>query len=171
LITIKIFKKPILYLVCILISLIIIAGCSKGELDIPEYQPITEPPPVEITIERLFDDYVADKTAADIRYKNERFLIYEVEVERVGGEWVYIGLGEWVFEKTHFISGSVKFYLSGEDYGIMQNIEEGYVLNVVGECVGLTASPYDKTPFILFHDCWVESVVGDLGTGVYEDPY
>lgn len=47
----------------------------------------------------------------------------------------------------------------------MQKIEEGFVLNVVGECYGLLEG------FIYIGDCWIESIVGDLGTidgeGIY----
>jgi len=89
----------------------------------------------------------------------------------VDGYWEYIGLGEWVFEKISFISGSVKFELRREDYGIMQNIEEGYVLNIVGECRGLISGGYDREPYIFVNDYWVESVIGDLGTGEWVDPY
>ena len=97
-----------LYLVAIAIlatNLIGFTGCTgsaENTLAVPEFEE-PEPPPVEVTIDQLYAEYIADEVAANTRYKNERLLIYEVEVEQVGGEWIYIGLGEWVFEKTYFI--------------------------------------------------------------------
>jgi len=163
-------KRAIFCLAFLLTISIILAGCSGDELDLPIYQPIADPP-IEVTLEQLFNDYLADRNAADVKYNEQRLLFKDVKVEKTGGEWVYIGLGEWVFEKTFFTSESVKFRLRGEDYGIMQNIEVGYILNVVGESRGLISSAYGNKEQILVDDCWVESVVGDLGTNVYEDPY
>ena len=159
--------------VAVLAVSIIGFGCAnntESTSTAPEFEE-PGPPPIEITVDQLYGEYTADEATADAKYMGERLLFYEVEVERVDGYWVYIGLGEWNFEKTFFISGSVKFRLQGEDYGIMQNIEEGYVLNIVGECRGLISGAYDKKPLILVYDCWVGSVVGDLGTGEMPDSY
>jgi hypothetical protein len=142
-------------------------GCTKScgnAVVIPEYEGIG-PPPIEVTVDQLFSEYMTDETSADAKYKGERLLFYEVEVEQVLGEDVCIdiGRGEWVYEKFFFISGSVQFGL--RDFGIMQNMEEGFVLNVVGVCYGLLEG------FVFIEDCWVESIVGDLGMSDGEDIY
>ena len=143
-------------------------GCTKScgnAVVIPEYEGIG-PPPIEVTVDQLFSEYMTDETSADAKYKGERLLFYEVEVERVLGEEGYFAVGfgeEWIFVKDFFVSGSVKFGL--RDDGIMQNIEERFVLNVVGECYGLLEG------FVYIEDCWVESIVGSLGTSGGEGIY
>jgi len=155
--------------ILILFSIIALTGCAKHELFIPEYNTLN-PPPEEITIGQLQSDYRVNEIAANAKYKGERLLFNEVEVEQLGGQWVYIGLGEWIFEKTYFVSGSIKFRLRGEDYAIMQSIEEGYVLNIVGNCRGLVPGGYGEEPVVLVTDCWIESVVGNLGI-TWEPPF
>lgn len=152
-------------LILLLSSLIVLTGCARYELFVPEYQRFS-PPPDEITIERLLSDYMTDQVAADAKYKGERLLFSEVEVEQVLGDDVFIEIGLWereIFVKTFFVIGSVKFGL--RDSVIMQNIEERFVLNVVGECRGLLEG------FVYIEDCWVESIVGDLGTSGGEGIY
>ena len=155
-------KNKILIISALLLSSIIaLTGCAKYEFFIPEYNALNSPPE-EITIGQLRSDYRVNEVAADAKYKGERLLFNDVEVEQLGGQWVYIGLGEWIFEKTYFFSGSVKFRLWGEDYAIMQSIEEGYVLNIVGDCRGLVSGGYGEEPLVLVTDCWVERVIGDI---------
>ena len=164
----------------LVVALIGLTGCTESagsSIVVPTFTELG-PPPIEVTVEQLYQEYLADETAADAKYKGERLIFNEVEVEEVvrvldyGGGMVdyYVywvanypvisiedGMALDVIFKTHFIIGFVKFRLRGEYYGIMQNIEEGYVLNIVGECQGLFQSG-----FIIIDDCWVESVIGDL---------
>ena len=115
---------------------------------------------------------MADETAADAKYKGERLLFNEVEVEEVDSHLVHVGGGEEVRLKYFFIIGFVQFYL--RDFDIMQNIEVGYVLNIVGECRGLVSGLWwysDGEPLLLVNDCWVESVIGDITTGGEIDIY
>ena len=156
--------------VAVLAGSIIGFGCANNTESTsaaPEFEELG-PPPVEVTVDQLYAEYMADKAAADAKYKGERLLFHEVEVEQVDGYFEYIGLGEWVFEKISFISGPVKFELRGEYYGTMQNIEEGYVLNIVGEGWGLQGRSRD---IVAIYNCWVESVIGDLGTNEEFDYY
>jgi len=145
------------------------AGNTENGLIVPTF---TEPgpPPKEITIDQIYAEYMADEAAADAKYKWERLLFYEVEVEQVVGKYMILaealGAASLDFAKLYFTAGSVKFRLRGEDFGsIMQNIEEGYVLNIVGECRGL------QKGFVAIDNCWVESVIGDLGTGEEAEYY
>ncbi len=132
----------------------------------PEFEE-PEAPPMEVTIDQLCADYTADAAAADTKYRGGRLLFYDVEVQQVVGGYYQmspaLGADSLQYVKLYFTNGLVKF--KPQDFGIMQNIEEGYVLNVVGECIGLNQG------FIYIEDCWVESVVGDIGTGGYVDYY
>ena len=165
----KSWKIAFFFFICISSSLIAMAGCARYDLFIPAYQDFTKPPD-ETTIEQLVYDYTADEVTADAKYKGKGLLLNEVEVDNLDGYWVYIGLGEWVFEKTFFYSGTVKFELRGDDYAILQNIEEGYVLTIVGECQGLVSGVYNKEPYIFINDCWVNNISGDLRNSTWEAP-
>lgn len=167
-------KSHFLVIIGILaISLMSLSGCAKPTYFIPEFV-YPGPPPIEVTIDQIYADYMVDEAAAYAKYKGERLLFTEVEVEELGGYYVYIGMGMEVFVKTFFTAGHVKFELRGEDLGIMQNIEQGYVLNIVGECQGLVSKVWNiigGEPLLFVNDCWVGSVVGDIGTSVYVNVY
>lgn len=147
------------------------SGCTSGEgstITVPEFE-VIGPPPVEVTIEQLYTDYVANEAAANAKYKEEKLLFYRIEVEEVVGNYFQmaeaLGVGDYSYVKLYFINGAMKFKLRENYFGIMQNIEEGYILNIIGECEGL------REGFIIIDDCWVESVVGDLGTNEELDFY
>ena len=166
------FKHPFIAAIgSLLVGLISITGCAgntENGFTIPTF---TEPgpPPIEVTINQIYAEYIADEATADANYKGERLLFYEVEVEQVVDKYLQmaeaLGAANPDLIKLYFTAGFVKFRLRGEDFSIMQNIEEGYVLNIVGECRGL------QKEFIAIEDCWVESVIGDLGTGEVVDYY
>jgi len=139
-------------------------GCTSGggsHVTVPEFEGIG-PPPIEVTIDLLYADYVANEEDTIAKYSEKKLLFSGVEVEEVVGNYFMMadamGAGELVYVKLHFTAGDVKFKLREEYFGIMQNIEEGYVLNIIGKCEGL------REGVIVVDDCWVESVVGDLGT-------
>jgi len=151
----------------LVVALIGLSGCTGNPDDVTS--PIIMPlnPPIEVTIDQLYTEYMADEAAADAKYKWERLLFNEVEVEQVVASLFDVGHGHFVFVNEYFMTGHVKFRL--RDFGIMQNIEVGYVLNLVGECQGLQGLPRE---IVAIYDCWVESVIGDLGEGEeWIDPY
>ena len=153
----------------LVVGLICLSGCTESagsSFVVPTFEE-PGPPPMEVTVDQLYQEYMSDEAAADAKYKGERLLFYEVEVEQVVGKYLMMAeeAADLDFAKLYFTAGFVKFRLRGEDFGIMQNIEEGYVLNIVGECRGL------QKEFIAIEDCWVESVIGDLGTGEEVDYY
>jgi len=157
--------------VAVLAVSIIGFGCANNTESTsaaPEFEE-PGPPPIEITVDQVYADYVANEEDADVKYSEKILLFSGIEVEEVVGNYFfmseYMGAADLVFVKLYFTSGSAKFKLRDEYFGIMQNIEEGYVLNVVGECEGL------QEGFIIIDDCWVESVIGDLGTDADEDSY
>ncbi len=60
-----------------------------------------------------------------------------------------------LFVNEYIMIGLVKFRL--RDFSVLQNIEAGYVLNIVGESRGLLRG------FVIIKYCWVESIEGDIG--------
>jgi hypothetical protein len=146
-------------------SLITLPGCTPTE-DSSLTSPLDGEivPPLVVTIDQLYAEYMADEVAADAKYKWKRLAFYEVVVEEVFGSISYFDFGYEAFRKTHFMSGSVIFTDLLDFEVAMQNIEVGFVLNIVGECRGL------KDGSVSISDSWVESVKGDLGTVEQEAP-
>ena len=139
---------------CVLIIFSIgLTGCTDaaGKELLPTFAPIFEglnAPPVEVTIGQISDNYEIDPIAADDKYRRKRFCFYNVEVEEVDDSNT----------KRFFMAGNVKFFLRSTS--MMQNVEPGFVLNLIGECKGLVGASRE---IVTVNDCWVESVVGDLG--------
>ncbi len=151
----------------LVISLVVLSGCAGNDsavLTFPAFEaPL--PPPVEVTVDQLYQEYMADETAADAKYKGERLLLNEVAVEEVVSQ-TFISGGSSSTLNLYFMNGLVRFKL--RDLRIMQNIEAGYVLNIVGECMGLQkvyAMAKEYVIYVGIEDCWVESVIGDIGSG------
>lgn len=130
-------------------SLIVLAGCARYELFVPEYKNFT-PPPDELTIEQLVSDYMADEVAADTKYKGRTFLFTGVEIEEAR-----TNLNTYPPPlDVYLISGLVKFtprYNTGFD-----DIEKTFVVDIIGECQGWQFSR------VLIADCWVGIIEGDL---------
>ena len=144
-----------------LISLIFMTGCAGSTENGFVVPTFTEPgpPPIEVTVEQLYAEYMADETAADAKYKWKRLLFAEVDVEEVVGKIYVDQHGDPIFLNDYFVSGHIKFIELQDFFVVMQNIKAGYVLNIVGDCRGLNQG------FVYISDCWVESVIGDLGKG------
>lgn len=113
-----------------------------------------EPPPTEISCDELYSAYLEDEMTADAKYKNKRLWFSNVEVTDVAAYYTLSG-GELLPVKTSFCSKNIKFQLSNPY--IMQNVEVGYILNIVGQCTGLSQN------YVFIWDCWANSVVGDIG--------
>ena len=155
----------------ILTTVVGIGGCKGNDEEvvvIPEFQGIG-PPPLEVTISQVYADYLTNEEDADAKYSKEKLLFSEVEVEEIFGNYFQmgdaLGAGELSYVKLSFNAGTAKFKLREEYFGVMQNIEEGYVLNIIGQSRGL------QEGLLLIDDCWVESVIGDLGIGEELDFY
>ena len=155
------FRYIFIVTLCILLgSLISVTGCNNTESNIvlADYEEISQKPPIELTIGQLYEDYITDPIAADDEYKGKRLCFYEVKVEEV------VSFG--ATGKQYFITGDVKFILRSTSK--MQNVEQSYVLNLVGECRGIDNTP---SKVVTIKDCWVESVIGDLGEDEWFNPY
>jgi hypothetical protein len=143
-------------------------GNGGGDIITPEFTGIG-PPPIEVTISQVYADYLTNEDDADVKYGKDKLLFSEVEVEEIFGNYFQmgdaLGAGELSYVKLSFNAGTAKFKLREEYFGVMQNIEEGYVLNIIGQSRGL------QDGLLLIDDCWVESVKGDLGIGEELDFY
>ncbi len=145
--------KKIVFFIYILLmsSLIVLTGCARYQLFVPEYQHFT-PPPDEVAIEQLLSDYMTNGVAADAKYKGKAFLFTGIEVEEVGNNLTDHRANP--ASDIFIISGSARFtprYVSDFDY-----IAEGFVVDIIGECQGWQFSR------VLITDCWVGVVEGDL---------
>jgi hypothetical protein len=115
-----------------------------------------EPPPEEITCEEICSAYLANETNADGMYKDKRFFFSSIEVDDITMSERTSG-GEFFFFKSSFTSDNVTFSL--QDLSIMQNVEVGFIVDVVGWCRGQSRDG------ICITDCWIRGVSDDLGTG------
>jgi len=159
-------KEQIKITIALSFLLLIIASaclsCREGTLFIPEAVRL-EPAPMEVTTMQLHSDFVFDEQAANVKYTDKKLVFYELLVEEVVGALYLTMEHELEYFKDYFISGPVRFYL--KDYNVMQSIEEGYILNVVGECQGLDNEK------LKINDCWVESIIGELSSIAPENEY
>ena len=118
------------------------------------YQPMKlESAPIEVSCDELYNEYLNDEKAADKKYKNKRLLFSNMEVTDITTYNTLSG-GELLPFISCFSSNDIKFQLSNPY--IMQSVEVGYILNLVGDCRGLSQD------HIFIWDCWAESVSGDL---------
>lgn len=148
------FNKTVsITLILLLSSLIVLTGCARYELFVPEYQRFT-PPPDEITIEQLLSDYMTDQAAADAKYKEKTFLFTGIEVEEVGNNLGVGGHRANPASDIFIIYGSARFtprFITDFDY-----IAEGFVVDIIGECQGWQFNR------VLITDCWIGVVEGDI---------
>ena len=150
------FKLSALIIIgLLLIGVVSLTGCTSTAATPPEFTAPVAPlplPPIEVTIDQLSSEYALDEAAADAKYKGKKLLFSEINIENV----VTVGVGPRnIPENLYITAGSVIFRLS--DYDILQKIEEGYVLNIIGKCKGKLGGS------IYISNSWVESVVGDIG--------
>ena len=153
------------------ISLMIFSGCMstvKETFFIPEFKEPRQPP-IEVSVAQLWADYMVDKAAADAKYRGARIFFPHVEVEEVITASEQLSDGSLATLKVYFTIGPVKFSL--RELGIMQYIEPGYVLNIVGECEGMRSGLISGTPYVYIYNCWVESIEGYIGTPESVDIY
>lgn len=153
--------------VFILSYLIVLTGCQNDDQVTPVYIAIGAAP-VEVTIDQIYADYMADEAAADTKYKGEMLLFYGVTVEKVNSiiNW---GNNEVFMYNSHFITGGVKFNPKYTVY--LDNVWDGFVVDIVGECKGLIWPINSMEPLLQISDCWINIVEGDSGTTFQEEYY
>jgi hypothetical protein len=89
----------------------------------------------------------------------QRFLFSNIEVDDITIVTAILSTSQGIYVqfKNSFTSDNIKFIL--RDISIMQNVEVGYILDVVGWVRGQSKDG------ILVTDCWVKGVSHDLGIG------
>jgi len=155
------FKNIFLVTMAVLvIGLIYLSGCTgnaENGFTVPAF---TEPgpPPIEVTVDQLYQEYMVDEAAADAKYEGERLLFSGVTVEKVSN-FFYIARPI----EFHILNGSVKFrprYPSD-----VESIREGFVVDIVGEAQGIIFG------FLIVKDCWMMIIEGDIGADYGEPAY
>jgi len=145
------FKGLFLVIIGVLVvGLIGLSGCT-GDTDVTSV--IVEPlqPPIEVTVDQLYQEYMTDEAAAKAKYKEERLLFTEVEVEEVSNHLLDHRANEAA--DIYIMTDSVKFkprYSSDIDF-----IREGFVVDIVGEAQGLIWG------VLYIKDCWIMIIEGD----------
>ena len=158
--------KQILFIatVIILSGLLVSTGCQNDDQIAPVYVPVASPP-IEITIEQIYEEHIADKMACDDKYNGEDLLFYGITVEEVGSRFctehdIFIG-------NAYFIADNVVFVPKYTAY--LDNIRVGFVVDIVGEYSGLIWSGA-REPLLQISDCWINIVEGEIIEGWYQDP-
>jgi len=151
-----------------IVALIIPTGCVvsvENTFTAPEFEE-PGPPPIEVTVEQLYAEFIADQEAAIAKYKGERLSFIGVTVEEVGSLFD-VGNGVFMYN-THIMTGSVKFTPRYTVY--LDNVREGFIVEIVGECRGLIR-PVFREPLLQISDCWINIVEGEIIEGYYDVPY
>jgi hypothetical protein len=145
--------------------LVVLNGCQNDDHFVPVYTSIGVVP-VEVTIDQIYTEYVTDEVTANEKYEGKRLLFSGIKVEEVSSilNW---GNNERFMYNSHIRTGNVKFI---PRYTLhLDNVMEGFVVDIVGECIGLTQPDY-REPLLLISDCWINIVEGDL-EATFEEGY
>ena len=109
----------------LVVGLIYLSGCTgnaENGFTVPTF---TEPgpPPIEVTVDQLYDEYMADEAAACAKYEGERLLFSGVTVEKVSN-FFYIARPI----EFHILNSSVKFR---PRYVVdIELVREGFVVDI-----------------------------------------
>lgn len=149
------------------ISLAGFIGCKGNDvgntITSPKFEGVARLP-LEVTIDQIYAEYMADEAAADGKYKGERLLFYGIVVEEVSS---YIDPDEGLFMyNTYIIVDSAKFTPKYTDY--LDNVRDGFIVDVVGECRGLIW-PLSREPLLSISDCWINTIEGEVIEDWYPD--
>lgn len=146
------------------VGLIGFGGCAgNGEAIavIPEFEE-PEAPPIEVTIDQLYEEYMTDEAAANAKYKGKRLLFTNVEVEEINS----ISVDSANPPINYIVNHSVEFRPRYTKYTAL--VREGFVVDIVGEVRGVFGMEHY---YLVVENCWINIVEGDIGTGAdYEDP-
>jgi len=142
-------------------SLIVLTGCERYELFVPEYRHFV-PPVEEVTMEQLLYDYTEDEVAADAKYEDKRFLYTGVEVEELN----VIIFDPASSPNIDIINNSIEFR---PKYNIgTALVSEGFVVDIVGEVQSVIGA---VNSYLIVEDCWISIVEGITLTGTTDWGY
>lgn len=148
------------------IGLIGFTGCAVMENDIvaPRFEEL-KAPPIKVTIDQLYAEYMVDGLAAEDKYNEKRLLFYGLTVEEV---FSVLNPGNEVFQyNAYIIADNAKFI--PRHFVYTDNIRVGFVVDIVGRCNGLIRSNIGE-PFLQISDCWINIVEGETVEDWYLDP-
>ena len=148
--------------VAVLAGSIIGFGCANNTESTsaaPEFEELG-PPPVEVTVDQLYAEYMADKAAADAKYKGERLLFSGVEVEEIESIFADSGQDPLIYIVNHSVEFRPRYITD------TVLVRKGFVVDIVGEIRGVFGV---VNHYLVVGDCWVKIVEGDIGVA-YEDP-
>ena len=158
-------KILIAALVAIISGLVLFIGCKNDDYTVPAYTPIITSPPLEMTIEQLYMEYMAYGPAAEDKYDDKRLLFQGLTVEKV---FSILNSGNETLEKNAYIVADNAMFLP-RYFMYTDNIREGFVVDIVGTCNGLIW-PNIGEPFLQISDCWISIVEGDIIEDWYNNP-
>jgi len=150
--------------VIILSGLLVLTGCQNDDQGTPVYVPVASPP-IEVTIEQIYEEHIADKIACDDKYNGKGLLFNGVTVEEVRS---LINSENDVFMyNAYFIADTAIFIPKHTVY--LDNIRVGFVVDIVGEYSGLIWSGAGE-PLLQISNCWINIVEGEIIEGWYRNP-
>lgn len=134
------------------------AGNTEIVADIPEFE-VLETPPIEVTIDQLYQEYITDEAAAKAKYEGKRLLFTNVVVEKLE---TFPTDPTFNGPQFHIVNNSVEF--RPKYWADTENIKVGFVVDIVGEPRGLFGV---NLQLLVVDDCSIFIIEGDIGT-VYE---
>ena len=159
------WRTASLLVITVITLCLVITGCRQNTTSVPPPQ-ITEPSyQLEVDVSELNSLYMADEVAADAMFRGKRLILYEVPVEEVQETLQIDRHGEITVFKEYFTFEGIRFYPNALAFAAMQQVEVGFVLNVVGDCRGVHMGA------VIIDNSWLEGVGVDLGGGSLPIPY
>jgi hypothetical protein len=138
-------------------------GACAGNAEITPIAPkfkVLWPPPIEVTIEQLYQEYITDEAAANAKYEGQRLLFTNVVVEEINSLRADNGNDPGVY----LVNASVEFR---PRYWIdVALITDGFVVDIVGTPKGIFGI---DQKYLVVDDASVFIIEGDVGAD-YEEP-
>ena len=146
------FIVVVLVLATILVGFSV-TGCSSSGGTTIQIVSEFDMPPEEITVEKMYGDYLANQTAADAIYKGKKFLFTNIKAEKIESPFLNPRATEtWIMYK------SVRFRANYPND--LDGYKEGFVVDIVGVVQGMSVGD-----ILVIRDCWFNVVEGDLVKG------
>ena len=143
----KVIPFILAIIIILFVSLLAFGGCRQS-ITLPLTPTLFKPPPTELSIEKIYNDYIADAGEAEAEYSGERFLFTGLVVDDVES---YL-LNSRAFDISITV-GNIKFkprYESDFD-----QIFPGFVIEVTGVPQSLFL---DR--ILIINDCLVYIIEG-----------
>ncbi len=144
-------------------ALVVLTGCSpstKNTLLTPEFEE-PEAPPMEVTIDQLYAEFIADRDAAMAKYEGQKLSFIGVVAEDVSNNF-YIERAD----DFYIVSGNVRF--KARYVNDIEAIRRGWVLDIVGQVRDLFGF---ESHYLLVDNCWINIVEGDPNAYYGEPEY